>query len=86
MVNKLFKKKKLLLAIPPTPAVEVKKCLSRNNSVTISWKIKSDEGLCDGFKLEIDDGNHGPFRVYLLKQIYFRFLLRPLIFVMNICY
>ncbi|RWS17548.1 E3 ubiquitin-protein ligase TRIM9-like protein [Dinothrombium tinctorium] len=47
---------------PESPILIVDECVAENNSITIAWKPQVSN-FVEGFILELDDGNDGPFRV-----------------------
>nr|CAB3267247.1 E3 ubiquitin-protein ligase TRIM9 [Phallusia mammillata] len=51
----------LQIKVPDKPSIRVEEKSSKNNTVTLSWLVSSKRAV-DGFKLEMDDGNNGPFR------------------------
>ncbi|XP_016886490.1 E3 ubiquitin-protein ligase TRIM9 isoform X3 [Cynoglossus semilaevis] len=51
------------MKVPAAPMLQLEECCTQNNSATLSWKQPplSTIGV-DGYILELDDGNGGPFR------------------------
>lgn len=44
--------------------LQLEECCTQNNSATLSWKQPPLSTIAvDGYILELDDGNGGPFRV-----------------------
>lgn len=57
--------------MPPAPLLQLEKCCMRNNSATLAWRITTVQVLpVEGYVLELDDGNSGPYRVHL-QHFYF---------------
>ncbi|XP_036437161.1 tripartite motif-containing protein 67 isoform X1 [Colossoma macropomum] len=56
--------------VPPAPLLQLEKCCTRNNSVTLAWRITAVQALpVEGYILELDDGNGGQYReVYVGKE------------------
>ncbi|KAL7888955.1 hypothetical protein AOLI_G00039290 [Acnodon oligacanthus] len=56
--------------VPPAPLLQLEKCCTRNNSVTLAWRITAVQALpVEGYVLELDDGNGGQYReVYVGKE------------------
>ncbi|ELW68157.1 Tripartite motif-containing protein 67 [Tupaia chinensis] len=56
--------------VPPTPLLQLEKCCTRNNSVTLAWRMPPfTHSPVDGYILELDDGAGGQFReVYVGKE------------------
>ncbi|XP_060047987.1 tripartite motif-containing protein 67 isoform X3 [Erinaceus europaeus] len=56
--------------VPPIPLLQLEKCCTRNNSVTLAWRMPPfTHSPVDGYILELDDGNGGQFReVYVGKE------------------
>ncbi|KAL0163940.1 hypothetical protein M9458_039693, partial [Cirrhinus mrigala] len=49
--------------VPPAPLLQLEKCCMRNNSATLAWRITTVQALpVEGYVLELDDGNSGPYR------------------------
>ncbi|XP_018120716.1 tripartite motif-containing protein 67 isoform X1 [Xenopus laevis] len=61
---------KVPITVPPVPLLQLEKCCTRNNSVTLAWRMPPfTHNPVDGYILELDDGDGGPFReVYLGKE------------------
>lgn len=54
----------LPLPVPPVPLLQLEKCCTRNNSVTLAWRTPPfTHSPVDGYILELDDGDGGQFRV-----------------------
>lgn len=54
----------LVTAVPPVPLLQLEKCCTRNNSVTLAWRMPPfTHSPVDGYILELDDGDGGQFRV-----------------------
>lgn len=54
----------LLAAVPAAPMLQLEECCTQNNSATLSWKQPPLSTITvEGYILELDDGNGGPFRV-----------------------
>lgn len=50
--------------VPPAPLLQLEKCCTRNNSVTLAWRTPPfTPSPADGYVLELDDGDGGQFRV-----------------------
>lgn len=50
--------------MPPGPLLQLEKCCTRNNSVTLAWRMPPfTHSPVDGYVLELDDGDGGQFRV-----------------------
>lgn len=50
--------------MPPVPLLQLEKCCTRNNSVTLAWRMPPfTHSPVDGYILELDDGDGGQFRV-----------------------
>ncbi|TWW54728.1 E3 ubiquitin-protein ligase TRIM9, partial [Takifugu flavidus] len=48
---------------PAAPMLQLEECCTQNNSATLSWKQPPLSTIAvDGYILELDDGNGGPFR------------------------
>ncbi|XP_060047986.1 tripartite motif-containing protein 67 isoform X2 [Erinaceus europaeus] len=58
------------MKLPPIPLLQLEKCCTRNNSVTLAWRMPPfTHSPVDGYILELDDGNGGQFReVYVGKE------------------
>ncbi|EHH50923.1 hypothetical protein EGM_01829, partial [Macaca fascicularis] len=56
--------------VPPVPLLQLEKCCTRNNSVTLAWRMPPfTHSPVDGYILELDDGAGGQFReVYVGKE------------------
>ncbi|XP_070257186.1 tripartite motif-containing protein 67 isoform X13 [Myotis yumanensis] len=56
--------------VPPGPLLQLEKCCTRNNSVTLAWRLPPfTHSPVDGYILELDDGDGGQFReVYVGKE------------------
>lgn len=56
------------VTVPPVPLLQLEKCCTRNNSVTLAWRTPPfTHSPADGYILELDDGDGGQFRVsYML--------------------
>ncbi|XP_075396720.1 tripartite motif-containing protein 67 isoform X3 [Tenrec ecaudatus] len=56
--------------VPPVPLLQLEKCCTRNNSVTLAWRMPPfTHSPVDGYILELDDGDGGQFReVYVGKE------------------
>ncbi|XP_055444038.1 tripartite motif-containing protein 67 isoform X8 [Bubalus kerabau] len=56
--------------MPPVPLLQLEKCCTRNNSVTLAWRTPPfTHSPVDGYILELDDGDGGQFReVYVGKE------------------
>ncbi|XP_059891060.1 tripartite motif-containing protein 67 isoform X4 [Delphinus delphis] len=56
--------------VPPVPLLQLEKCCTRNNSVTLAWRTPPfTHSTVDGYILELDDGDGGQFReVYVGKE------------------
>ncbi|XP_048223448.1 tripartite motif-containing protein 67 isoform X2 [Perognathus longimembris pacificus] len=56
--------------VPPGPLLQLEKCCTRNNSVTLAWRTPPfAHSPADGYILELDDGDGGQFReVYVGKE------------------
>ncbi|XP_053290510.1 E3 ubiquitin-protein ligase TRIM9 isoform X4 [Pleuronectes platessa] len=49
--------------VPAAPMLQLEECCTQNNSATLSWKQPPLSTITvDGYILELDDGNGGPFR------------------------
>jgi hypothetical protein len=52
------------VTVPPGPLLQLEKCCTRNNSVTLAWRTPPfTHSPADGYILELDDGDGGQFRV-----------------------
>ncbi|KAM9841983.1 E3 ubiquitin-protein ligase TRIM9 isoform 5-T5 [Aulostomus maculatus] len=50
-------------SVPAAPMLQLEECCTQNNSATLSWKQPPLSTITvDGYILELDDGNGGPFR------------------------
>ncbi|XP_064239665.1 tripartite motif-containing protein 67 isoform X4 [Aotus nancymaae] len=58
------------MKLPPVPLLQLEKCCTRNNSVTLAWRMPPfTHSPVDGYILELDDGAGGQFReVYVGKE------------------
>ncbi|KAM5235808.1 tripartite motif-containing protein 67 isoform 2-T2 [Ctenodactylus gundi] len=58
------------MKLPPVPLLQLEKCCTRNNSVTLAWRTPPfTHSPVDGYILELDDGDGGQFReVYVGKE------------------
>uniref|UniRef100_A0A8C9F7T3 Tripartite motif containing 67 n=1 Tax=Pavo cristatus TaxID=9049 RepID=A0A8C9F7T3_PAVCR len=58
------------MKLPPIPLLQLEKCCTRNNSVTLAWRMPPlSHNPVDGYILELDDGDGGQFReVYVGKE------------------
>ncbi|XP_072828379.1 tripartite motif-containing protein 67 isoform X9 [Vicugna pacos] len=56
--------------VPPVPLLQLEKCCTRNNSVTLAWRTPPfTHSPVDGYILELDDGDGGQYReVYVGKE------------------
>ncbi|XP_054469958.1 E3 ubiquitin-protein ligase TRIM9 isoform X2 [Anoplopoma fimbria] len=51
------------IRIPAAPMLQLEECCTQNNSATLSWKQPPLSTIAvEGYILELDDGNMGPFR------------------------
>ncbi|XP_019953773.1 E3 ubiquitin-protein ligase TRIM9 isoform X1 [Paralichthys olivaceus] len=51
------------MKVPAAPMLQLEECCTQNNSATLSWKQPPLSTITvDGYILELDDGNGGPFR------------------------
>lgn len=56
--------------VPAAPMLQLEECCTQNNSATLSWKQPPLSTITvEGYILELDDGNGGPFRVGFLVQV-----------------
>lgn len=54
----------LFSSVPAAPMLQLEECCTQNNSATLSWKQPPLSTITvEGYILELDDGNGGPFRV-----------------------
>lgn len=52
------------VTVPPSPLLQLEKCCTHNNSVTLAWRMPPfTHSPVDGYILELDDGDGGQFRV-----------------------
>lgn len=52
------------VTVPPVPLLQLEKCCTRNNSVTLAWRMPPlSHNPVEGYILELDDGDGGQFRV-----------------------
>ncbi|XP_008844022.1 tripartite motif-containing protein 67 isoform X5 [Nannospalax galili] len=65
-----FVQMKCRAPVPPVPLLQLEKCCTRNNSVTLAWRTPPfTHSPADGYILELDDGDGGQFReVYVGKE------------------
>ncbi|XP_060609767.2 tripartite motif-containing protein 67 isoform X2 [Anolis sagrei] len=65
-----FIQMKFSLSVPPVPLLQLEKCCTRNNSVTLAWRMPPfSHNPVEGYILELDDGDGGQFReVYVGKE------------------
>ncbi|XP_039706278.1 tripartite motif-containing protein 67 [Pteropus medius] len=58
------------MKLPPGPLLQLEKCCTRNNSVTLAWRMPPfTHSPVDGYVLELDDGDGGQFReVYVGRE------------------
>ncbi|XP_058399021.1 tripartite motif-containing protein 67 isoform X7 [Diceros bicornis minor] len=65
-----FIQMKFPVTVPPGPLLQLEKCCTRNNSVTLAWRMPPfTHSPVDGYILELDDGDGGQFReVYVGKE------------------
>ncbi|XP_058019798.1 tripartite motif-containing protein 67 isoform X6 [Ahaetulla prasina] len=65
-----FIQMKFPLSVPPVPLLQLEKCCTRNNSVTLAWRMPPfSHNPVEGYILELDDGDGGQFReVYVGKE------------------
>ncbi|XP_054469961.1 E3 ubiquitin-protein ligase TRIM9 isoform X5 [Anoplopoma fimbria] len=51
------------MKVPAAPMLQLEECCTQNNSATLSWKQPPLSTIAvEGYILELDDGNMGPFR------------------------
>ncbi|XP_037342252.1 E3 ubiquitin-protein ligase TRIM9 isoform X6 [Pungitius pungitius] len=51
------------MKVPAAPMLQLEECCTQNNSATLSWKQPPLTTIAvEGYILELDDGNNGPFR------------------------
>ncbi|XP_024130998.1 E3 ubiquitin-protein ligase TRIM9 isoform X4 [Oryzias melastigma] len=51
------------MKVPAAPILQLEECCTQNNSATLSWKQPPLSTIAvEGYILELDDGNGGPFR------------------------
>ncbi|KAM8833383.1 E3 ubiquitin-protein ligase TRIM9 isoform 2-T2 [Synchiropus picturatus] len=51
------------MKVPAPPMLQLEECCTQNNSATLSWKQPPLSTIAvEGYILELDDGNGGPFR------------------------
>ncbi|MED6234552.1 E3 ubiquitin-protein ligase trim9 [Ataeniobius toweri] len=51
------------MKVPAAPILQLEECCTQNNSATLSWKQPPlSTIIVEGYILELDDGNGGPFR------------------------
>ncbi|XP_066036527.1 tripartite motif-containing protein 67 isoform X2 [Chamaea fasciata] len=65
-----FIQMKFPFSVPPVPLLQLEKCCTRNNSVTLAWRMPPlSHNPVEGYILELDDGDGGQFReVYVGKE------------------
>ncbi|XP_065486925.1 tripartite motif-containing protein 67 isoform X10 [Caloenas nicobarica] len=65
-----FIQMKFPITVPPVPLLQLEKCCTRNNSVTLAWRMPPlSHNPVEGYILELDDGDGGQFReVYVGKE------------------
>ncbi|XP_039914579.1 tripartite motif-containing protein 67 isoform X11 [Hirundo rustica] len=65
-----FIQMKFPVSVPPVPLLQLEKCCTRNNSVTLAWRMPPlTHNPVEGYILELDDGDGGQFReVYVGKE------------------
>ncbi|XP_075002471.1 tripartite motif-containing protein 67 isoform X7 [Calonectris borealis] len=65
-----FIQMKFPVPVPPVPLLQLEKCCTRNNSVTLAWRMPPlSHNPVEGYILELDDGDGGQFReVYVGKE------------------
>ncbi|XP_009075375.1 PREDICTED: E3 ubiquitin-protein ligase TRIM9, partial [Acanthisitta chloris] len=65
-----FVQMKVSSPVPAPPILQLEECCTHNNSATLSWKQPPLSTVqVEGYILELDDGNGGPFReVYVGKE------------------
>ncbi|XP_060128823.1 tripartite motif-containing protein 67 isoform X7 [Zootoca vivipara] len=65
-----FIQMKFPVSVPPVPLLQLEKCCTRNNSVTLAWRMPPfSHNPVEGYILELDDGDGGQFReVYVGKE------------------
>ncbi|XP_074898179.1 tripartite motif-containing protein 67 isoform X8 [Buteo buteo] len=65
-----FIQMKFPFTVPPVPLLQLEKCCTRNNSVTLAWRMPPlSHNPVEGYILELDDGDGGQFReVYVGKE------------------
>ncbi|XP_062924789.1 E3 ubiquitin-protein ligase TRIM9 [Mobula hypostoma] len=52
------------MKMPPVPILQLEKCCTHNNNVTLAWKAPPlNQTQIEGYILELDDGNGGQFQV-----------------------
>lgn len=62
--------------VPPVPLLQLEKCCTRNNSVTLAWRMPPlSHNPVEGYILELDDGDGGQFRVRISFSIYLCFFV-----------
>ncbi|XP_076013727.1 E3 ubiquitin-protein ligase TRIM9 isoform X7 [Genypterus blacodes] len=58
-----FVQMKVSSPVPAAPMLQLEECCTQNNSATLSWKQPPLSTIAvEGYILELDDGNGGPFR------------------------
>lgn len=64
------------VTVPPVPLLQLEKCCTRNNSVTLAWRMPPlSHNPVEGYILELDDGDGGQFRVRISFSIYLYFFV-----------
>lgn len=64
------------VSVPPVPLLQLEKCCTRNNSVTLAWRMPPlSHNPVEGYILELDDGDGGQFRVRISFSIYLCFFV-----------
>lgn len=57
-------------SVPAAPILQLEECCTQNNSATLSWKQPPLSTIAvEGYILELDDGNGGPFRVGVPQHV-----------------
>lgn len=74
------------VTVPPVPLLQLEKCCTRNNSVTLAWRMPPlSHNPVEGYILELDDGDGGQFRVRISFSIYLCFFVYKFPQDMNLC-